>query len=134
VLPDFAAGIAAIERGEASPVLRVGNLNSARDFTDVRDIARAYWLLLEHGEAGAAYNICSGVTVRIGDLLDTLLKASTVPIRVELDPARTRPIDRPATFGSFAALQAATGWTPEIPIARSVLDTLAYWRARPAGG
>jgi GDP-4-dehydro-6-deoxy-D-mannose reductase len=131
VLPDFAAGIVAIERGDAPPVLKVGNLNSARDFTDARDVVRAYRLMLERGEPGAAYNVCSGTTVRIGALLDTLIEASAVPIRVELDPARTRPIDRPATVGSYAALQAATGWAPEIPIARSVLDTLAYWRAEP---
>ncbi|MDB5058658.1 MAG: rmd, partial [Chloroflexi bacterium] len=114
VLPDFAAGIVAIERG-AAPVLKVGNLNSARDFTVVRDVVRAYRLMLELGEPGAVYNVCSGTTVRIGALLDILIGASSVPIRIELDPARTRPIDRPATVGSYAALHAATGWTPEIP-------------------
>jgi GDP-4-dehydro-6-deoxy-D-mannose reductase len=129
VLPDFAAGIVAIERGDAPPVLKVGNLNSARDFTDVRDVVRAYRLMLEYGEPGAAYNVCSGSTVRIGDMLDVLVGASRVPIRVELDPGLTRPIDRSATIGSFAALHAATGWSPEIPIAQSVLDTLAYWRS-----
>jgi GDP-4-dehydro-6-deoxy-D-mannose reductase len=131
VLPDFAAGIAAIERGEGPPVLKVGNLNTARDFTDVRDVVRAYRLMLEHGAPGAAYNVCSGTTVPIGVLLDTLIHASTVPIRIETDPALARPIDRSATIGSFAALHAATGWSPEIPITRSVLDTLDYWRAQP---
>jgi GDP-4-dehydro-6-deoxy-D-mannose reductase len=130
VLPDFAAGIVAIERGDVPPILKVGNLNSARDFTDVRDIVRAYRLMLEDGEPGAAYNVCSGATVRIRDLLDTLIHASTVPIRIELDPALTRPIDRPAMVGSYAALNAATGWAPEIPVKKSVLDTLDYWRGQ----
>lgn len=128
VLPDFAAQIAAIERGELPPVLRVGNLNAARDFTDVRDVVRGYRLMLEFGEPGAPYNVCSGNAVRIGDVLDTLIHACAVKVRVELDPALTRPIDRPASVGSYAALQAATGWRPEVSTTQSVLDTLEYWQ------
>ena len=128
VLPDFAAQIAAIEREELPPVLKVGNLNAARDFTDVRDVVRGYRLMLEHGEPAAAYNVCSGSTVRIGDMLDTLVHACTVKVHVELDTALTRPIDRPASVGSSAALQAATGWRPMISPTQSVLDTLEYWR------
>jgi GDP-4-dehydro-6-deoxy-D-mannose reductase len=128
VLADFAAQIAGIERGEGAPVLQVGNLQASRDFTDVRDIVRAYQLALEHGEAGAVYNVCSGKAVCIADLLATLLEAATVKVQVEVDPARQRPVDRPTMLGSFAALYAVCGWQPEIPIAQSVLDTLAYWR------
>lgn len=128
VLPDFAAQIAAIEREAVPPVLKVGNLNTARDFTDVRDVVRGYRLMLEAGEPGAAYNVCSGRLVRIGDMLDLLVGACAVPVKVQLDPALTRPIDRPASIGSFAKLQSATGWRPAIPSAQSVLDTLDYWR------
>jgi GDP-4-dehydro-6-deoxy-D-mannose reductase len=128
VLPDFAAQIAAIEREEVPPVLNVGNLNAARDFTDVRDVVRGYRLMLEQGEPGAVFNVCSGRAVRIGDMLDTLVGACAVKVRVQLDPALTRPIDRPPSIGSYAALQAATGWSPAIPTTQSVLDTLEYWR------
>lgn len=128
VVADFAAQLAAIERGENPPVLRVGNLQSGRDFTDVRDVVQGYILALERGEAGAVYNVCSGAVVRIADLLDLLLAACTVPVRVEVDPARQRPADRPATVGSFAALRQATGWEPRIPLARTLADTLDFWR------
>jgi GDP-4-dehydro-6-deoxy-D-mannose reductase len=131
VVPDFAAGIVAIERGEATPVLRVGNLQTARDFTDVRDVVRAYRLALEDGAPGSVYNISSGIAVEIAAILDALLAAARVRVTVEVDPHRHRPIDRPAMIGSFAALQKATGWRPEVPLARSVEDTLAYWRATP---
>lgn len=128
VLPDFAFQVAAIEHGHLPPTLKVGNLDSGRDFTDVRDVVRAYRLVLEHGVPGAVYNICSGTAVPISAMLDFLLAASTVPIDVARDPARDRPVDRPPTLGSYAALRAATGWQPEIALATSVADTLAYWR------
>ena len=130
VLADFAAQVAAIERGEAPPVLATGNLEAARDFTDVRDVARAYRLVLELGTPGAVYNVCSGSPTPIGALLEALLQASRVPVRVETDPALYRPVDRPEIFGSNAALRAATGWQPRIPLTQSVVDTLAYWRAK----
>lgn len=131
VLPDFAAGLVAIERGEAPPVLRVGNLQSARDFTDVRDVVRGYRLALEAGAPGSVYNICSGIAVPIAALLDALLAAARVEVRVEADPQRQRPIDRPAMVGSYAALRELAGWRPEIPLARTVEDTLAFWRTIP---
>jgi len=129
VLADFAAQVAAIERGEAPPVLATGNLAAARDFTDVRDVARAYHLALEQGTPGAVYNVCSGSPTPIGALLEALLRASLVPIRVETDPALYRPVDRPEIFGDNAALRTATGWQPSIPLRQTVVDTLAYWRA-----
>lgn len=130
VVADWAAQLAAIERGDAEPVLRVGNLNVARDFTDVRDIARGYRLALEAGEAGAVYNICSGTAVRVADLLRLLLEACDGAVRVEQDPARQRPADVPVRVGSYAALCAATGWRPRIPLATTLADTLNYWRGR----
>jgi len=131
VLADFAAQVAAIERGEAPPVLATGNLEAARDFTDVRDVVRAYRLALELGTPGAVYNVCSGRATPIGALLEALLHASRVPVRVETDPALYRPVDRPEIYGGNAALRAATGWEPRIPLDQSVFDTLAYWRAEP---
>jgi len=128
VLPDFASQIAAMETGALAPVLRVGNLQAARDFTDVRDMARAYRLVLERGVPGEVYNVCSSKAVRIADIVDTLIGCSTVHIQVEVDPARRRPTDHPTMVGSYAALQAATGWSPVIPIEQSIGDTLAYWR------
>lgn len=128
VLADFAVQVAAIERGERPPVLATGNLAAARDFTDVRDVARAYRLALELGAPGAVYNVCSGVATPIGDLLAALLRAAQIPIRVETDPALYRPADRPEIYGSNAALRAATDWAPAIPLDQTVIDTLAYWR------
>lgn len=128
VVADWAAQLAAIERGEAEPALRVGNLDVARDFTDVRDIARGYRLALEGGAPGAVYNICSGRAVRIADLLDLLLASCAVEVRVEHDPAKQRPADVAIRLGSYEALHVATGWEPRIPLAQTLADTLDYWR------
>jgi GDP-4-dehydro-6-deoxy-D-mannose reductase len=133
VVPDFAAGLAAIERGEAPPVLQVGNVQAARDFTDVRDVVRAYRLALEDGQSGSVYNICSGAAVQIAAILEALLARARVPVRVETDPHRQRPVDRPAMVGSYAALERVTGWHPAISVQQSVEDTLDYWRAAPEG-
>jgi len=108
----------------------VGNLDAERDFTDVRDVVRAYLLLAQHGEPGEAYNVCSGQGYSIQYLLDTLLSYSTVPIEVRQDPARMRPSDVPRRVGDATKLRARTGWTPQIPFEQSLLDTLNDWRAR----
>jgi GDP-4-dehydro-6-deoxy-D-mannose reductase len=128
VLADFAAQVAAIERGEAPPVVSTGNLEGTRDFTDVRDVARAYRLALELGTPGAVYNVCSGVATSIGDLLAILINACQVQVRTETDPSLYRPVDQPAVLGCNTALRAATAWQPAIPLAQTVIDTLAYWR------
>jgi GDP-4-dehydro-6-deoxy-D-mannose reductase len=128
----FARQVAEIEGGRREPVLRVGNLEAVRDFADVRDVVRAYWLLLEKGEGGRAYNVCSGRGRRIGDLLDILLAASAARVEVRVDPARLRPSDVPAQVGDPARLRAATGWEPTIPLERSLRDLLDDWRARVA--
>jgi GDP-4-dehydro-6-deoxy-D-mannose reductase len=126
----FARQIAEIEAGLRPPVLKVGNLEAVRDFADVRDVVRAYWLLLERGEGGAAYNVCSGKGRRVRDLLDTLLAASRARVEVRVDPDRLRPADVPAQVGDPSRLRAATGWEPRIPIERSLLDLLEDWRTR----
>jgi GDP-4-dehydro-6-deoxy-D-mannose reductase len=128
VVSDFASQLVAIERGIAAPVLAVGNLDAARDFTDVRDVVRAYRLALERGASGAVYNVCSGRAIRVADILRMLIAACCVPVEVRRDPARYRPVDDPIVYGSSDALSVATGWQPAIPIATSLRDTLTYWR------
>lgn len=126
----FARQIAEIEAGQRPPVLKVGNLEAVRDFADVRDVVRAYWLLLEKGEGGAAYNVCSGRGRRMRELLDLLLSASRVQVEVRVDPDRLRPSDVPAQIGDPSRLRAATGWEPRIPLESSLSDLLDDWRAR----
>jgi GDP-4-dehydro-6-deoxy-D-mannose reductase len=131
VVPSFARQIAAIERG-AEPVLRVGNLEVSRDLTDVRDIVRAYVLLLERGRAGEAYNVCRGVTVRLADMLRMLAERSRVPLRIEVDPARVRAADVAWLSGDPTKLERDTGWRAEIAFERTLDDVLEEWRGRPA--
>jgi len=126
----FARQVAEIEAGLRPPVIEVGNLEAVRDFTDVRDVVRAYWLLAEKGEGGAVYNVCSGRGRRVGELLDLLLAASPAKVEVRVDPRRLRPSDVPVQVGDPSRLQAATAWRPEIPLEQTLRDLLDDWRAR----
>ena len=128
----FARQIAEIEAGRQPPMLSVGNLDAVRDFTDVRDVVRAYWLLLEKGRAGETYNVCSGRGIAIGDVLRELLDVSGLSIEVRRDPDRMRPSDIPAIIGNPRKLKDATGWTPAIPLRQTLSDLLAHWRALAA--
>ena len=130
VVSNFAKQIALIEAGARKLVIRVGNLEAERDFTDVRDVVRAYWLIVEHGDAGDVYNIASGKTWRIQDVLDLLLSFSEVDINIEVDPARLRPSDVELLLGDASKLKAVTGWEPVIPFEQTARETLDYWRAR----
>jgi GDP-4-dehydro-6-deoxy-D-mannose reductase len=130
VCSDFAKQIADIEKGRRPPVVRVGNLEARRDFTDVRDVVRAYWLALEKGEPGEVYNIASGRAWTIREMLDLLLGMSKAKIKIEEDPARMRPSDVPVLLGDASKFRDRTGWTPEIPFERTMTDLLAYWRER----
>ena len=132
VAPDFARQIAEIEAGLRPPVMRVGNLEARRDFTDVRDVVRAYHLAITHGEPGEVYNIGSGRSRSIRELLETLLSYSTVEVAVELDPARMRPSDIPEIRCDAGRLRARTGWEPHIPFEQSLRDVLDDWRNRIA--
>mgnify|MGYP005855359157 CR=1 FL=1 len=137
VVSSFARQIALIERGACEPVLKVGNLESRRDFTDVRDTARAYRMVMESGRAGGVYNVCSDKAYRIGDILDMLLGLSNSRISVRKDPSRQRPSDVPVLTGNNEMLRRETGWEPAIPIERTLADTLEYWRMKldePAEG
>lgn len=129
-VPDFCRQIAAIEAGEQEPVLRVGNLAARRDFTDVRDMVRAYHLALTRGQAGKVYNIGSGNTYAIRELLDRLLVQSRVPIRVESDPALARPVDIPEVVSDSSLFRCDTGWKPRYTMDQTLRDVLDDWRRR----
>lgn len=126
----FAREIALMELGRKNPVLLVGNLEARKDYSDVRDIARAYWLALEKGEPGEVYNICSGRGRKMKEILGILLGYAKVKIRVQNDPARMRPSDVPLLVGDASKFRRRTGWAPKIPIEKTLLDLLNDWRVR----
>jgi GDP-4-dehydro-6-deoxy-D-mannose reductase len=126
----FAKQIAEIEKGLRPPVIYVGDLESKRDWTDVRDMVRGYWLALEKGLPGEVYNIGSGVTRRIGDMLHILLALSKNDIQIRQDPARLRPSDVKILWADITKFHQQTGWQPAIPFEQTMRDLLDYWRAR----
>jgi len=130
VASSFARQLAEIEADLRPPVLSVGNLDAVRDFTDVRDVARAYWLASRGGRPGAVYNVCSGRPVAIRELLDRLLSLSSASVEVHLDPGRFRQAEVPVLYGDPGRFRAATGWQAEIPLEKTLQDLLAYWRRR----
>jgi GDP-4-dehydro-6-deoxy-D-mannose reductase len=129
VASDFAKQIADIEKGRKPPVMFVGNLESKRDFTDVRDMVRAYWLALEKCEPGEVYNICRGRAWSIREVLDLLLGMTKARIEVRQDPERLRPSDVPVLLGDNSRFVQATGWQPTIPFEQTLRDMLDHWRA-----
>jgi GDP-4-dehydro-6-deoxy-D-mannose reductase len=128
LVPGLAQRIADAERATGSRV-KVGRLDVVRDLSDVRDVVRAYRLLVEHGTPGEAYNVCSGRGVTVRDVADALLSMSDAPLELVVDPELVRPVDVPRLVGSPAKLQAATGWEPEIPLEETLQDVLAAVRA-----
>lgn len=132
VAPAIASRIARAELGHGSDVLPIGDLSARRDFTDVRDVVRAYRLLMEHGEPGEVYNVCSGVDLAVQDLADQLLAQARIPLRFETDPTLLRPVEVPVLRGSYDRLERATGWKPEIPMSQTLTDLLEDWRTRVA--
>jgi len=130
VAPDFASQIAEAEAGHRPPHMLVGNLEAQRDFTDVRDIVRAYHLIAVNGVPGEVYNIGSGQSHSVQELLDVLLGYGRVSIAIEKDPARLRPSDVPAVRCDAGRLHELTGWKPLIPFETSLQDVLDDWRLR----
>ncbi len=128
VLSSFARQIAEIESGQREPVMRVGNLDSVRDFLDVADVVDAYVRLLDAQVEPTAYNVCSGVGIQLRVLLDALLERSTTQPRIESDPERFRPTD--FSIGDASRLRAATGWEPTVPIEQTLERLLSYWRQK----
>lgn len=128
VVADFCKQVAEIEAGNREPIIKVGNLSARRDFTDVRDVVRAYALLMESGRAGETYNIGSGHAIAIEDLLRCILDNSSVDIRVEVDPEKLRPVDVPIIEADTTKIYKETGWQPEIPLEQTIRETLDFWR------
>jgi GDP-4-dehydro-6-deoxy-D-mannose reductase len=130
--PDFAVPALAKRIVEAdrrgAPTIPVGNLSARRDFTDVRDVVRAYRLLIESGLPGQVYNVCSGRDVGIGDIADTLLSLAGTTLAFETDPSLVRPVEVPVLRGDPGRLVEATGWKPEVALDQTLADVLAYWR------
>ena len=130
VWSDIARQVATIDKGLAPPVLEVGTLTTRRDFTDVRDMVRAYWLCLERATPGEVYNAASGRAIAIREVVDGFLARAGHPIEVRVVAERIRPIDLPLLLGDAGRLRALTGWKPEIPLEQSLADVLTDWRSR----
>jgi len=128
----FARQIAEIEAGRQRPVIQVGNLEAVRDFADVRDVVRAYWALLERGDPGEVYNVCTGRGVRVRELLHKLVDIAGIDVEIRLDTERLRPSDVPALVGDPGKLKQATGWEPALSLEETLRDLLQDWRARVA--
>jgi GDP-4-dehydro-6-deoxy-D-mannose reductase len=128
VAPDIASQIAAAECGSSPPIIEVGNLAARRDFSDVRDVVRAYVLLITSGEPGQVYNVGSGESHAIQELLDALLALSLIPIEVRQDAERMRPSEVPEVVCNAARIRECTGWETTIAFAQSLQDILEYWR------
>ena len=128
VAPDFASQVARVERGLQPPVMEVGNLEARRDFSDVRDVVRAYHLLVTQGRSGQVYNVGSGESHSVQDILDTLLSMTDVEIEVRQDPKRMRPSDVPEVICDATRIRQDTGWQPAISFEQSLADILNFWR------
>lgn len=128
VASNWAKQVALIEAKKQEPVIKVGALDSVRDFTDVRDMVRAYWLSTQKCDYGEVYNICSGKGITMKELLDLFLSLAKVKPEIKEDPARIRPSDVKVLLGSCEKFKKATGWKPEIPFEKTVEDLLNYWR------
>ena len=126
----FAKQIVEIEKGKKEPVVHVGNLDAKRDYTDVRDMVKAYYISVQKCHPGEVYNIASGSVWRIGDVLNLLLSMSKVKIKVVHDETRMRPSDVEILIGDSSKFRAETGWKPEIPFTKTMEDLLNYWRER----
>lgn len=127
---NFARQIALIEKGKKPPVIHVGNLEAKRDYTDVRDMVIAYWLMVQKCPPGEVLNISSGRVIKIRNILDILLELSSVEVEVKEDPSRLRPCDAPAIYSDSSRFMELTGWKAEIPFEKTLKDILDYWRER----
>ena len=133
VVSDFCKQVAEIEKGIRKPVMYVGNLAARRDFTDVRDVVRAYGLLSLKGRAGETYNVGSGNAIEIREMLDMIIGMSTVDIEVKVDPNKIRPVDVPVIEADISKIKSETGWEPQIPFEQTIKEILDYWRKMTGG-
>jgi GDP-4-dehydro-6-deoxy-D-mannose reductase len=132
VVSNFARQVAQIDLGQQEPILTVGNIEVTRDFLDVRDVVDAYRCLLERGQSGDAYNVCSGREVRLTEVIATLVECTARPIEVRIDPTRLRPTDTSRVCGSHEKLTAHTGWLPQREITATLREVVAYWKGELA--
>ncbi len=128
VVSDFCKQVAEIEMGLKEPIIKVGNLEARRDFTDVRDVVKAYVLLIQKGKMGETYNIGSGQAYSIQEILDKIILMSNKEIKVEIDQNKIRPVDVPIIVANIDKIKQSTGWEPEIPVEMTIKETLDYWR------
>lgn len=128
VCSDFGKQFAEIAAGKRPPQLRVGNVRAQRDFTDVRDVVRAYWVLLEHKEPDMVYNVCSGRPLVVEAVLSMFQEISGIKVEIISEERRLRSYDVPVVYGSYDRLKLATGWAPSIPIRQTLSDVYEYWR------
>lgn len=128
VASSIARQIAEIEAGKKPPVLSMGNIDTYRDIMDVRDTVRAYQSMMAAARPGIAYNVCSGVPIKVRTLVEVMTSKARLPIAIEQDPARFRPNDTPMVLGDRHRLESDTGWTPQIPLEQTVEDLIGYWR------
>lgn len=127
VVANFAQQISEIKLGKRRPVLEVGDINVTRDFTDVRDVVKAYKLLLDYGRCGEIYNVCSGQERSIRSILESLIEMAGVNVRIQQDQERLRPSEQQRMWGSYEKLNRDTGWAPAISFQQTLHETLAYW-------
>lgn len=130
VCSDWARQIARIEAGLAEPEIHVGNINLERDYSDVRDVVRAYYLLMIKGRAGEIYNVCSGRAVKLKEILDYLLSLTNLRVEIVIDEKKLRRLDIDRLVGSNRKIREETGWQPDIPLEKTLRDLLHYWRER----
>jgi GDP-4-dehydro-6-deoxy-D-mannose reductase len=130
VTSNFAKQLAMIKLGKQEPIMKVGNLEAKRDFTDVRDMVRGYWEATEKGQYGDVYNLGSGYAYRIQEVLNLLIEISNLEVRIEQDPLRMRPSDVQILLADTTKIQAEIGWKPTIPFQQTMADLYQYWLDR----
>lgn len=130
VVPRFVQQIVEIEKGSKKPVITVGNLNTKRDFTDVRDIVKAYYLAIRYCRPGEIYNVGRGHAVRIREILNKLISMSNILVKIKSEKIFLRPSDIPILEVDYSKFKKATGWSPKIPLSQTLEDTLEYWREK----
>jgi GDP-4-dehydro-6-deoxy-D-mannose reductase len=134
VCSDFGKQLAEIALGKRAPTMKVGNIDTKRDFTDVRDVVRAYWSLFDRNSDNDVFNVCSGRAIAIREILDMLRDIAGVSVDVVREQHRVRPYDVPMVVGSYDRLKRATGWSPSIPIRKTLEDVFEDWRKREESG
>lgn len=128
VVADFCKQVADIEKGKQEPVINVGNLSAKRDFTDVRDVVKAYAKLVAGGKRGETYNVGTGHAVAIQDILNKIISMSDKDIEVKVDPGKLRPVDVPIIEPDISKIKSEVGWEPLIPLEQTLRETLEHWR------